>query len=169
MSMFKIENVSAHYDNSFPLNYTHLWIWHVDKIPPHIGISADRKYYSLKSTGKDEAMPVDQVIELIYRKKIKVLAAELTDFVELEEVQKVFAEFDSTKSGEITCLDPVKRILNQSNARKLEELLIGLEENSDIKTYRVFNIEEDEFEGLPSYDVDEIHARLQKLENDRKA
>ncbi|NBR15845.1 MAG: hypothetical protein EBU01_14895, partial [Crocinitomicaceae bacterium] len=32
----------------------YLWILHADKIPPHIGISIDGQYFSLKAKGKDE-------------------------------------------------------------------------------------------------------------------
>ena len=39
-----------------------LWVFHADKIPPHIGISLDGCFFSLKSSGVD----IDLELSLIH-------------------------------------------------------------------------------------------------------
>ena len=42
-----------------------IWIFHIDKIPPHIGISSQGVFFSLKSNGKDllETSPFQSIDE----------------------------------------------------------------------------------------------------------
>ena len=47
-----------------------LWVLHADKIPPHIGLSKNDQFYSLKVSGKDEGLPVRNVLQIIEKKNI---------------------------------------------------------------------------------------------------
>ena len=47
---FIIENQNVDFKNP------HLWILNSDKIPPHIGISQDFKFFSLKASGAKTSM-----------------------------------------------------------------------------------------------------------------
>ena len=77
MSDRKIENIIPYSTDSFQSEKAYLWVWHADKIPPHLGLSTQSRYYSLKSNGKDQNVCFEKVIQLIDRKKIKTLAIEL--------------------------------------------------------------------------------------------
>ena len=53
-----------------------LWMFHVDKIPPHVGISQNDLFFSLKSNGRDE-IPVSKLIQIIENKGIKCIKLNL--------------------------------------------------------------------------------------------
>jgi len=46
-----------------------LWVFHVDKIPPHVGISIDGVYFSMKVSDCDFKLDVDTVYQVVQRKK----------------------------------------------------------------------------------------------------
>lgn len=142
---------------------TYLWVWHADKIPPHIGISVGGKYFSLKSNGKDVSVDFEQVEGLAIRKGIKTLLFELQP-VDLEVIEFAFNKFDKTVPGKTTCLNPIKQALKYPSPRKLTELLAALDEDGKINDVYGINIDES-FTGIADYDVDAIHDRLTKLSN----
>ena len=144
---------------------TYIWVWHADKIPPHIGISTEGKYFSLKSNGKDEAVDVAKTSELVERKNIKTLLFELQDQLKIEEIASVFETYSTTSTNETTCLKPLKSILNIPDARMLKDLLAELKAIGRIANVIGFNIDES-FKGIQDYKVEDIHNRLRKLEND---
>ncbi|MDC1282827.1 hypothetical protein N8Z27_01465 [Crocinitomicaceae bacterium] len=144
---------------------TFIWVWHADKVPPHIGISTSGKYFSLKSNGKDEAVDVFKVTELVERKNIKTLLFELHDHLEIEEIAVVFKRYTTTSTNEVTCLKPLKAILNCPDARMLKDLLAELKAVDRIAKVIGFNIDAT-FKGIQDYKVEDIHNRLRKLEND---
>ena len=47
-----------------------LWAFHVDKIPPHVGVSIDGVYFSMKFSDCDFKLDVDTVYQVVQRKKI---------------------------------------------------------------------------------------------------
>ena len=49
---FRFENLSR-LESISETNDVLIWIFHADKIPPHIGISSQGFFFSLKSNGKD--------------------------------------------------------------------------------------------------------------------
>lgn len=162
-SNYKINTIVDSRKTTLDTDRTVLWIWHADKIPPHIGISTKKKYFSLKSSGKDTSLPVETIIQLIERKEIKTLAVELDINLSFISLEKVFGNYFCTKANEITCLTPIKSVLNRLEPTKLEYLLEELEVSEDIRRYIGFNID-DSFQGIPNYSIEDIHARLELLE-----
>lgn len=145
------------------LNSALLWVLHADKIPPHIGLSYNGLFYSLKANGKDEGVSIESLIEIVNRRRISTLCFELNSSVESDSIIKEFRRFDRTIPNEITCLIPIKNVLNHKSASKLIELLKLLEENDEIERAMGLNIEKD-FGGIQDYDVAAIHARLKNLD-----
>ena len=161
----KLSEIIPFDSTEFRSEPTYIWVWHADKIPPHIGISTNGKYFSLKSNGKDEGVDIFKVAELVERKKIKTLLFELNDQLKVEEIASVFESFATTSTDEITCLKPLKSILNAPEARMLKDLLAELTAIGRISKVIGFNIDET-FKGIQDYKVEDIHNRLRKLEND---
>ena len=149
----------------FRSDAAYIWVWHADKIPPHIGISTSGKYFSLKSNGKDEGLDIFKVAELVERKKIKTLLFELNDQLAVEEIASVFENYSTTLMNGITCLNPLKSILNIPDARILKDLLSELKAIDRISSVFGFNIDAS-FQGIQDYKVEDIYSRLRKLEND---
>lgn len=162
MSDYKINNIQLYNDGEFDEKGVYLWVLHVDKIPPHIGISVSGQYFSLKAKGKDENLPLDQLIQIIQRKEISVLVIHLDENISLEDVQTKYAQFEMTIPEEYTCLEPVRQVLNRPNASKLEWLIDELDGDASITGYTGINLPEN-FRGIPFYTEEDIHRHLQGL------
>ena len=144
----------------FPSEQACLWIWNPLEVPPHMGISVDNAYFSLKWNGKDEALNCSEMIQRIQRKNIPVLAVQLEANFSKDDCIKVFNYYDRTVPNSITCLAPIKDLLQLSSPTKLSELLDLLTENQQVKSVIGFNIPSNSIE-LPEYSLEEIHLHLQ--------
>ena len=142
-----------------------LWVLHADKIPPHIGISENKRYFSLKANGRDYDMPVDNTLGLIGKKKIPTLCFELKGRAVSESLFSIFDRYSRTFPNAITCLDPIKEFLSISNAEKLSELLEVLYENHEVLKVVGFHLPVG-FRGISKYSTEAIHARLKELSNE---
>jgi hypothetical protein len=142
-----------------------LWIWHADKIPPHIGCSLNGHYFSLKVNGKDEGLLTSKVVSVIENKKIPSVFVQLKkDFIP-SEIQTVFANYQLAESTKNTCLTPITELFQCSDSIfQLSELLKYLKERGEIETVFGLNLTED-YRNLPNYTQDDITSRLLKLEN----
>jgi len=160
----KLDEIVPFEKSVFCRDNVYLWIWHADKIPPHIGISSNGFYYSLKSNGKDNGVEIEHVIELVERKAIKTLLFELNSETTKTDISEVFNRYDCTVPNQVTCLNPIKKVLGIEEAGILKDLLVELEINNTIQKVIGFNID-GSFEGLKDYDVNAIHDRLRKLKN----
>ena len=69
MSSFEFENVLDLNSESALKEGFFLWIWHADKIPPHIGCSINGVYFSLKVNGKDDKKESNNALLVIQQKK----------------------------------------------------------------------------------------------------
>ena len=151
-------------EKEFNQNSVYLWVLHADKIPPHIGLSVEGKYFSLKSNGKDENLGLDGLFNVIDKKKIKTLLFELDSNLTRTDVEACFSTYDRTIVHEVTCLNPLKDLLGFKDVRKLLDLLSELEQSGSIKSIVGLNID-DSFTGIVDYKVEDIHDRLAKLSN----
>ena len=141
---------------------TFIWILHASKIPPHIGISSDGYYFSLKAKGKDLEVPVNKVLEVLHKRKIQSVFVEIKAHIELENIRLIFDGF-SHAFGDTTCLFPLKKVLNASEqVEKIADLLRFLEQNQKLGSVFGLHLEKD-FEGIPFYTVEQIKSRIEFL------
>lgn len=148
------------------LNSLILWVWHADKIPPHIGISFNQLYFSLKASGKDGGVEIEHVVNLLNKKTISTLAFELDELVDIDTISTIYDDYSMTIPNDVTCLTPIKKALCIDSVSKLDELLLELSAKNAIKQCIGFNIAEN-FKGLKEYNSSDIHARLLKLKDER--
>ena len=141
-----------------------IWVIHADKIPPHIGISVNGKFFSLKSSGVDFGLPVRKLMNVIEKKSITTICFKLKEEFNVNEVHQIFNQFVSTIPMEITCLEPIKGLLSNSEAMKLTELLDGLYLKNEV--VKVIGFNSQGFSGIQNYDVKDIHDRLKLLSNE---
>lgn len=137
-----------------------IWVFHADKIPPHIGFSSENRFYSLKVSGKDEQLNVQQVLELIHRKKIPSLFIQLKTAISLQEVEKAYQKYQRAVYGSITCLTPIRELVQQTNARQLSDLLNRIDHA--IETTAGIYLPEN-YTALPVYSIDEIYSYISEL------
>ena len=145
------------------LHGVHLWILHADKIPPHIGISVDEHYFSLKAKGKDESVAIKSMLQVIDKKKISTVLIQLKSNLTFDQVRIEYSKFERAFGLETSCLVPIKNCLNApKNIQKLSELLHFLQdENQLLSVFGLHLI--NEYKGIKSYSIDEIQQRIEKL------
>jgi hypothetical protein len=141
----------------------YLWVFHADKIPPHIGCSVNGKYFSLKFNGKDENVPIELVLATIDRKSIPTLVIEIKSTVSLEMVMVIFESYSTTVPDEVTCLAPISRLLHcPDSVMKLSNLLSYLALRAEL--LRVFKLHlGHDFIGIKHYSQGDIHKTLKQL------
>lgn len=144
----------------------YLWVIHADKVPPHIGISTNGLFFSLKANGKDEQLDVLKILHILKRKKVATLFYAIEPASLKVNVSEVFRPFDCTVHGEITCLSPLKRIFDASDVKLLKDLLDVLFHRGMIKRTVGWQLPAS-FHGIPDYSVEDIHQRLQFLHHEK--
>lgn len=159
-----LNNISAFNRNNFQLNKKYLWVWNPTSIPPHMGLSAEGSYFSLKSNGVDYNAELNDLIGVIERKQLPVLAIELKADFDVARCQAVFSQFERTIPHQVTCLRPIKTVLNFDEAQKLSELIEALEQAQSLGEITGWNINQSSIE-LPEYSTADIHAHLDSLSN----
>jgi len=141
-----------------------IWVIHADKIPPHLGVSHNNLFYSLKANGKDMHLPVEKLTQVLSKKSI------VTVFIEVEVLQlklplkDVFERYESTIVGQVTCLQPIKEAFNVDQASWVKELISELDKKDAIVSSFGWNLPDD-FERIPDYSPEDIHKRLTELKN----
>lgn len=139
-----------------------LWMFHVNKIPPHVGISQNDLFFSLKSNGRDK-IPVNNLTQIVKNKKIKCIVLNIRYTSDLQNLRDVFSRYDRAISSKTSCLSPIKEVLNiPDKVQKLSDLLCFLDNLNLIQEICCFNVTNDEL-GILKYDVSEIDNRLNLL------
>jgi hypothetical protein len=139
-----------------------IWLFHVDKIPPHIGISSQGVFYSLKSNGQDE-IPTYKVNQIIENKSIKLIKVKLRCVLSSSALKEVFANYTSATSSGCSCLVPIREALQiTENVQKLASLLNHLEAHNKIEGWYAKNVSFNEA-GIRPYEVHDIEKRLDLL------
>jgi hypothetical protein len=167
--MERLSSVSSTFEGYQPSHQslifqsTCLWVWHADKIPPHVGISAEGNYFSLKVKGKDADVSVKTILDLIDRKKIPTLCYVLSD--DPPNLAEVFQAYTQARAGEITCLYPIREALRIPEAGQLSDVLKVLEGEGRIHRALGLYLPEN-YRGLPHYGLREIHERLERLSHE---
>lgn len=148
------------------LRGTYLWVIHADKIPPHIGISKDGVYFSLKVSGKDDAVSVKSLVGIVSLKEIPTLAVEILDeTLTLSDLTSIFDQYQRAESHVSSCLTPVSKLyFPKQGDLILSELLHCFQEKELLG--RIFGLNlKSTFRGIPAYGRSEITNRLMDLEN----
>lgn len=160
---FSFQHIRSGIPESVP-GRTCLWVWYVDRIPPHIGISASGEYYSLKVSGKDNGIPVNGVIETIRRKAIPALVIELGPVIAPHYIRQHFDRFQVASPGRATCLTPIRDVFELDHVSKLADLLHELDKSGAIFSVFGENLPEN-YSGLPEYTDIDIQNRLKELDH----
>jgi hypothetical protein len=165
MSSFEFENVLVLNSESALKEGFFLWIWHADKIPPHIGCSINGVYFSLKVNGKDDKKDSDNALFVIHQKKIATVFVKLKTQINSENVQTIFNGYEKAGRNGQTCLAPITEILSCSDSiSQLATLLKFLESKQQIESVFGLNLTKD-YTGIPAYTKIDIDNRLRTLEN----
>lgn len=162
MSEYQIDNIVDGSLNEWNKQKCYLWVWHADKIPPHLGISVQGKYFSLKANGKDEGLTLEAVLSVLNKKEIKTVCFELATNITLQDLALEFSKFTTTIPNEMSCLEPIQNLLHIKAASQLNDLLLELEIRDQIMKVIGFYLPEG-FKKFKRYTIEDVHARLKLL------
>ncbi len=167
----KIDKSFAEQDLSKGLYIT---VLHATRIPPHIGIIADKSYHSLSIKGQDINTPIAALIKNSTIRKIPSLFVKIkshptfSDIYLREHFITNVQQFERVDIGVATCLSPIKLFFEEvynvpmKGVNYLFELLPVLESEGLIESIFSLNIDEKKYE-LPVYTNKEINAGIESV------
>lgn len=158
---YTVDNPKLNFDNLM------LWIIHSNKTPPHVGISKEYKFYSLKATGRDYGLSTNDTLALLKRKKIEVITIELKNKVRLEDIEDVFSHFSQAIPTKISCITPILQCLNMDEPILLYDLLKYLSSHNLISEVSVYNFQRETL-ALGIYDDKDVALEIEKLQGDKR-
>lgn len=100
-------------------NSSYLVMVAIDKVPPHLAMISNHKYFSLSSKGLKLAVDVNKILESVIRKNIPTLLIKLPEVMTLNIVRDKFSMYNSLSEGG-SCLSPIKDVFS-SYAQDLNE------------------------------------------------
>lgn len=158
-----IDELKSENENSF-----FLWVWHASKIPPHIGLTFQNKYFSLKVKGKDENVPFEKIKRIPSQRNIGMIFVEVDFKTSIEDISSIFKNYSNAGSNHVSCLKPIQDVFQIKNGEFiLSDLLKYLESKNMIKKVFSLNLESD-FKGILNYSKEDIEKRLISLENAKR-
>jgi hypothetical protein len=140
-----------------------LCVLHADKIPPHVGCIIEGHFFSLKVSGKDEAVDVSTLFKALTLKKVPTLFIGIKKEISSALVEYIYGNYTTVEVGQNTCLSPVIDLFEcQGHVKKLSDLLRLLQEESLLKEVFKLHLRED-YTALPDYSNQDIEQRLLNL------
>jgi hypothetical protein len=155
---FTIENQNVDFKNP------HLWILNSDKIPPHIGISQDFKFFSLKASGKDNGLTTSDIFSLLKKKNIEFILVEFNSSVIEKEIAEVFSDYSKAIPFETSCIAPILECFNIDKPFLLFDLLEYFNLNRLINLVNVYNFQREKL-GLGIYGEEDVAREIVKLQS----
>ena len=159
MSKFDFESIHRELPEQL-LQKSVIWIWNADKIPPHIGISIGKDYYSL-TYRKSERLLTASMLKKAKRSAIPLVLVEVPKEVIRQDVAMIFSKYDRAVDG-ITCLQPIREVMKLNQVNQLADLLSQLESDGQIIRVNGVNLPET-YTGIPDYSMEEILDRIKTL------
>lgn len=142
-----------------------IWIWNADKVPPHIGISIGKDYFSL-TYRKSEHLLTTSMLKKARRSAIPLVLVEIPGKVIQTDAAMIFSKYDRAVDG-ITCLKPIREVMNLDEVSQLANLLTYLEAENLILKVNGLNLPEN-YTGIPDYSMEEILERIKSLNGELK-
>ena len=146
---------------------TFLCLFGTDKIPPHLGLVVDGKYYSTSAKGSRVGENVEPILRRVNQSSIPSLFIKL---IITEDIQKLITAFESypkLKENQ-TCLLPIKDYINSigedvTSANFVFELIPILHNRKLISDSFSLYMNDSSFE-LKVYSKEDIVNRIVKLQ-----
>lgn len=142
-----------------------LWITHADKVPPHIGISLNGNYFSLKVSGKDD-VSTKIILKAVKRKNIPTLLVEIRpEVLDLSAFDRLKNSHEAIGEKAQTCLVPILEAFDLKDSEYLlVDFLKFLEEKAYTLAYFGLNLPAN-FEGIKPYTLKEVTNHLRQLKH----
>jgi hypothetical protein len=154
---FSIESQKIDFNN------LHLWIIHSDKTPPHIGISQNSKFFSLKATGKDNGLSTSDTFSFLKKRNIEFILVELNSSVIKKDIDVVYKLYSKAIPAQVSCITPILDCFNLAEQFLLFDLIKYLNFKGCIYSVNVYNFQREKL-GIGIYGEKEIVLEIEKLQ-----
>jgi hypothetical protein len=173
---FKIDNIFEEEDLQKGL---FIAVLHATRIPPHIGLIADKTYHSLSIKGQDLNTPIAALIKNTNIRKIPTLFIKIKSHPTFSAVYlrehfiTNIQQFNRVDVGVATCLSPIKLFFEEvygvsmKDVNYLYELLPLLEREGLITSICSLHLDAENYQ-LPMYTFNEINAGITLVRNELK-
>lgn len=91
-------------------NKSYLSLIAINKVPPHLAIVTDLKYFSLSSAGVKNGMDANVILNSLNRKSIPSLFLQLSQKLDVNHSIAEYSKFEQLDKGQ-SCLNPIKNLL----------------------------------------------------------
>lgn len=159
MSEFNFKTIHPEFPEQM-LHKSFIWIWNADKVPPHIGISSGKDYFSL-TYRKSEHLLTTSMIKKAKRSLIPLVLVEIPIEVLKSDLPVVFSKYERA-SGEITCMYPIREVMQLEGVNQLASLLTYLDSEGLILQVSGLNLPKD-YKGIPDYSIEDVLKRIRIL------
>jgi len=172
MSDVVISNLKKASEGQY-LNGLYLLIIHADKVPPHLGMLSEGKYYSILTSGRIIAEDSKSLLRIIGMKKIPTLFLQIkTSNDSSPFLTSIFERYDKVDEQQTTCLMPIKHFFDERFNLDIEkvsyvfDLVPKLQENELIGQAFHLNLDgfiENGSYKLRTYTMKDIQKRIEDL------
>ena|SRR5438445_8490989 len=175
---YKLE-ITKTFSENILLKGLYIAIIHATRIPPHIGIIADKQYHSLTIKGQDINTSVSALVKNSSLRKIPTLFIRIkphttfSDTYLKEHFITNVQQFQRVDAGIATCLSPIKLFFEEvydvpmKNINYLYELLPALQNEGLIEHTTSLFVDEEKYQ-LPVYTLSEINAGIEQVRSEFK-
>lgn len=144
---------------------TYVCVIHADKIPPHLGLVIDQKFFSLKTKGKDVDVPIDKLEQILSNKKVSSVFIKIDKSLNYNVVTNYFSALPNGLVKRQTCIHPLIQLLNPDEVcNTIADLLKYLEQENQISAVFGLHLSND-YLGIPDYDRRAVENRIKTLRN----
>ncbi len=172
-------SVDQQFNETDLLKGIYIVVQHATRIPPHIGLIADKEYHSLTIKGHDIHTPVSALVKNTLQRKIPSLFIKIkphTTFSAIYQKEHFITNVQQFPRVDIhvaTCLSPVKLFFEEvynvpmNNIDYLYELLPKLDEEGLIEKVTSLFVDEQNYQ-LPVYTNKEINEGIAQVRSEFK-
>ena len=162
MASFTFEHISRE-TPSFDNDEVYIWVWNADKIPPHLGLSSGKNYFSLTFRGVED-FQTTTMLRKIKRLNVPMIFAKINASIDQQQLFDTFSSYERAKPGGATCLSPIKDVLQATpDVIQLSLLLQFLEKQAQLESVFGLNLP-DNYSSLPEYGWQDIVKRIETLD-----
>ncbi|MBT6030308.1 MAG: hypothetical protein HOH13_08380 [Crocinitomicaceae bacterium] len=172
MNRERLTNI-AEMNESFLSDGFFIVLFHANRIPPHLGLVANRKYFSLTAKETQVDIDINPIWRVIRSKSIETIFIKVDYDPNLENLTMIFENYDNVLGREFTCLLPIKDFFERECRMNVEgvnfvfDLIKKLKEKELILQTFHLNLDDHIDEGsfqLQEYTLDDIYTRISDIQ-----
>lgn len=169
-----IINNSQPIDETLLQNGVFMILSDIDKVPPHIWISAFSRIFSIDINGFTANRQVHTLLKVFKQKRTQAMFFELnipnlSPKYLIRILNQIVYQLEKVKYDSVTCLDPIKKFcntcygLNTNTVKTIFDLMPILEEKRVIKSTYAYNIQTSKLI-IPEYEFYHVNERILSLQ-----